>query len=180
MKKTLLLTLFLSVFLVLPLASCNEESDHSADKRLASELPGTWVLSDTQSDEDGNKILSRNVMFVFTSKRTFDVSTVRTTPSKTTSYSVRGTWSIKNEVLQLRYELNSLITMGLTTQEITALKTSLNSNNEMLDDLKDNAQSYGMPIEISRKDAFNGMMKLTKNSDFAGLYTLSDYGDSPE
>lgn len=172
MKKSLLFS-FLFAFVALTfLPSCNEESDHSADKRITENLPGFWELHDSQKDEDGNLTISRDVKFYFTSSN-FSVEIVRKTLSKTTSYSVRGTWNVKNEILQLRYDLNSLTTLGYSSQEITALKNNFSDNNAMLDDLKDNPQAYGMPIELSRPSNTSGMMKLTKNYDFAGTYNLS-------
>lgn len=177
MKKSLFITFLFSIFAMATLASCNEESDHSADKRITSELPGIWVTHEAQLDPAGNATIARNVQFVFTSSR-FSVEIVRKTLSKTTSYSVSGSWNVKNEILQLYYDLNTLTTMGLTTQEITALKNNLNDNNAMLDDLKDNPQSFGMPIELSRPNNSSGIMKLTKSYDFAGTYTL-DTGATP-
>lgn len=175
----------LSLFALTFLPSCNEESDHSADDRITSQLPGTWVLTESQpnptenddentgtnDDEDENTLLKRNVNFTFTTSA-FNVTVTRKTISKTMYYNVRGTWNVKNQILQLRYDINSLTTMGMSSQEITALRNSFNDNNLLLDDIKNSDQAYGMPIELSRPNNANAMMKLSKNYDLGGIYTL--------
>lgn len=179
MKRPFLISMTLIMFAMLSLVSCNEAYDDSKDKELSSQLRGTWVLDESQQNENNETVLARNVVFNFTNSN-FKVAYSRTTISKTSGYSVTGSWRINRQVLELRYDLASLQTTGMTSEEENILLSSLKSNNLLLDDLKDTNQSYGMPIEISRTSSTEGYMHLSGSYDFAGIYELSMGGDLPQ
>lgn len=152
-------------------ASCNEDHDYSEDTRLSKQLPGTWNLHEDQKDQQGDILASRDVQFVFGASN-FSVNYYRKTISKLVSYSVNGTWEIRREKLVLRYNLDSLTTMGMTNEEIHKVLDTFKDNNILVDELKDTNQVFGMPIEISRSGVSAGMMKLAQSPDFGGTYTL--------
>lgn len=172
MKKSFVVCFLASLMMLLPLTSCNEEADHSADQRITEQLPGQWTYSTSQTSEDGLQVSARTTNFTFMSSR-FEVTVERSQLSKVTTFSISGTWNIKNETLQLYYNLESLVTSGMTKDEERALWSQFNSNNKMLDDLRDSKQAYGLRIEISRPSAYSGNLKLTGSDYFEGTYTLS-------
>lgn len=178
MKKSYLYIALMMLMGVFTLTSCNDEPDDSESKRLAAELPGNWAFSELQENE-GETISSKNVNFYFDSSR-FEVTVKRSTISRSYLFSVSGKWNIKSETLELYYDIDSLVTDGLTTEEQKSLYSSFTANNKMLDDLRNSKQAWGMPIEISRPNNYSGMMKLTNSDYYAGTYTLSGMIPSPE
>lgn len=172
MRKSLFLIPFLALFLLFPLTGCNEEYDSSTDERITADLPGTWRLFESQTDSAEQVVLSREVLFTFTTAKNFHVEYIRTSLSKTVSYSISGTWNVKRETLELKYDLPSFTSEGLTSQQVDIIISSFKDNNLLLEDLKGSNQPYGMPIELSRQGSTSGMMKLSKSYDFGGIYTI--------
>lgn len=178
MKRNLFIGALIALIATLGLTSCNDEYDDTPDVRITSQLPGTWRLSETQKDENGDETIRRDTEFVFVGDN-FTASYFRKTLSRSASYSVSGTWKVNRQVLELRYNVASLVTEGMSETEVEILRTSLVDNNLMLDDLKDSHQPYGMPVEVTRTSAGAGNMKLSKSADFGGIYTLVGGGIQP-
>lgn len=171
MKRFILFSALIALF-VAGFTSCNDDTDTTADELMTQQLPGTWRLHEDQKDESGDVTIARDVEFVFTATN-FTVSYYRKTISKLVSYSINGTWDIRRETLELRYNIPSLTTSGMTKEQSDELRRGFMDNNALLDDLAgDKFQVYGMPIEVSRSGSGLGSMKLGKSADFGGMYSL--------
>lgn len=161
MKKVLLF-LFAAIMVVLP--SCNDDDAYdNKDARLTAALPGYWVL------EEQGANMRTTVTYQFTAAGTFTYSytTDNSTENTHKVWSVSGTWNVKKETLQLKYDLSSFVTTGYSDAEVRGIRTSLIDGNSALEESNKQDKVYGPTIEIV-STASTARMTL---SSFSGVFT---------
>lgn len=164
MKKTLFL--FIAI-LTLALSSCNEDNTGN-DSALTQQITGAWRLDYTYGvDEDPayHYFSFDSTGFTYSSSISYDNQT------RVKNWSVKGSWNVYKETLQLIYDLDTFDSTDLSEQEIANIQLGLKDWNANTEAINKKGRSYGHKITF---DTYNNQAVL-RLSTFNGNFVRVSY-----
>ena len=158
-KLTFLMLALMSIFI-------NEDAEKD-DSIIAQQLVGRWMLTFT-SDNTANEIY---YSFSADSKFRYNSAAVKEGDTNIKSATIDGTWKVYKGVLQLKYDLDSFTSAGLTEAEKQAMYDGFYQSNLLLADMEAAGNAYGFAVTFGK----NGNTDTMRMSSVNGLFTRVSY-----
>lgn len=142
------------------LTGCNDDTTES-DNALTQQIMGKWHMTYTNDET------SEEISYSFENNE-FRYSSFATSNDgmKVKGFSIHGSWNIRKGILQLHYDLETLITDGLTAEEGRTLEDSLYRDNLMLEDLNKDGKAYGSVVTFDKQNGVEVMHLSLINGTF--------------
>lgn len=141
MKK--IFALLFAAILLTGLPACNEDNTEN-DAAYTAQLIGSWVMN------YGNSEYSTSHYYNFeATKFTYTYTTNNLAEFSESSWTIKGTWNVKQGILQLYFDIDSYRAEGYTESEMKSQLSELISYNDAL--AKNNKKGRAFGPEISFK-----------------------------
>lgn len=141
MKK--IFSLLFAAILLTALPACNEDNTEN-DAAYTAQLIGSWLMNYGNSEYTTSHYYSFDA-----TKFTYTYTTNNLAEFSERSWTVKGSWNVKQGILQLYYDLDSFRAEGYTEKEMKSMISDLDYNNSVLSKNNKKGRAFGSEISFT-------------------------------